>query len=154
MVPLPARDTKDQTHSWIWCCLGFGKRYGQDLSIIPPAWWKGRCLCHFWKMLHAAVIEVGTEGLPDQWRLLHILKKEMGRNICWSRKRGNHSCLSPGLGGIPSVPSQTSVILDLFYVKRIIPELLDPFQPIIATPCIHIVTSKSSVLISCSRTSL
>lgn len=151
MVPLPARDMKDQTRSCIWCCLAYGKRYGQDLSIIPSAWWKGRCLCHFGKMLHAAAIEVGTEGLPEQWLHLHIVKRETGRKsresflpeptLGW-----DSLCPFPDISDFRSSPCEKKA--------QILPELLDSFQPIIATPCIQTGTSKSLVLKSCRRTGL
>lgn len=68
-------------------------------SLLPDV--KEDVYAVFEKCCMLLFIEVGTEGLPDQWLHLHIVKKEMGRNICWSRKRWNPYCLSPGLGGIP-----------------------------------------------------
>lgn len=118
MVPLPAHDMKDQTHSWIWCCLGYGKRYGQDLSIIPSAWQKERFLCHFWKMLHAAVLEVGTEGLPEQWLCLHVLKKKMGRNSLLEKKERESFFLEPMLGWDSLGPFPDISDLDPVCVKR------------------------------------
>lgn len=117
----------------------------------PSAWWKGRCLCHFGKMLHAAAIEVGTEGLPEQWLHLHIVKRETGRKsresflpeptLGW-----DSLCPLPDISDFRSSPCEKKA--------QILPELLDSFQPIIATPCIQIGTSKSLVLKSCRRTGL
>lgn len=70
--------------------LGYGKGYGQGLSIIPPTWCTGRCLWHFGKKSFMLLgSEAGIKRLPNKWLHLHTVKKKMRRNICWNRRRRN-----------------------------------------------------------------